>query len=145
MARESPRTKSRFGMERQIETLRFLRTDTFEMHRPNVEKHLAFGHGVHNKSAPVLPKCKVKTGLERIFERFPHIHWTGKQTISPNALACHFSSGVVHVASQTASVRLKSKFAGSKQPNSSCAQQQTSHPFFHSMRRTLHARTDVSG
>ena len=70
----------------------FANPDTFDMHRPNVEKHLAFGHGVHKCLGSRIAKMQLRLAFERIFERFPHIHWTGKQTISPNALVHAISS-----------------------------------------------------
>jgi len=64
----------------------FPNPDVFDMHRPNVEKHLAFGHGVHKCLGSRIAKMQLRMAFERIFERFPDIHWTGKQKISPNAL-----------------------------------------------------------
>lgn len=60
--------------------------DTFNMHRDNVEKHIAFGHGVHKCLGSRIAKMQLRMAFERIFDRFPNITWTGKQTISPNAL-----------------------------------------------------------
>jgi cytochrome P450 len=70
----------------------FPNPDTFDMHRPNVEKHLAFGHGVHKCLGSRIAKMQLRLAFERIFERFPNITWTGKQTISPNALVHAISS-----------------------------------------------------
>jgi cytochrome P450 len=70
----------------------FPNPDTFDMHRPNVEKHLAFGHGVHKCLGSRIAKMQLRLAFERIFERFPDITWTGKQTISPNALVHAISS-----------------------------------------------------
>jgi cytochrome P450 len=70
----------------------FPNPDTFDMHRPNVEKHLAFGHGVHKYLGSRIAKMQLRLAFERIFERFPDITWTGKQTISPNALVHAISS-----------------------------------------------------
>ncbi|MFT7139470.1 MAG: cytochrome P450 [Sulfitobacter sp.] len=66
--------------------------DTFNMHRDNVEKHLAFGHGVHKCLGSRIAKMQLRMAFERIFDRFPDIAWTGKQTISPNALVHAISS-----------------------------------------------------
>lgn len=60
--------------------------DRFDMHRDNVEKHVAFGHGVHKCLGSRVAKMQLRLSFERIFDRFPHIEWTGKQTISPNPL-----------------------------------------------------------
>ncbi len=70
----------------------FPNPDMFDMHRPNVEKHLAFGHGVHKCLGSRIAKMQLRLAFERIFERFPNITWTGKQTISPNALVHAISS-----------------------------------------------------
>ncbi len=60
--------------------------DTFNMHRDNVDKHIAFGHGVHKCLGSRIAKMQLRMAFERIFDRFPDISWTGKQTISPNSL-----------------------------------------------------------
>ncbi|MEM1231336.1 MAG: cytochrome P450 [Pseudomonadota bacterium] len=70
----------------------FPNPDTFDMHRPNVEKHLAFGHGVHKCLGSRIAKMQLRMAFERIFERFPQITWTGKQKVSPNALVHAISS-----------------------------------------------------
>ena len=70
----------------------FPNPNMFDMHRPNVEKHLAFGHGVHKCLGSRIAKMQLRLAFERIFERFPNITWTGKQTISPNALVHAISS-----------------------------------------------------
>lgn len=64
----------------------FPNPDVFDMHRDNVEKHMAFGHGVHKCLGSRVAKMQLRLAFERIFERFPDIEWTGKQTISPNPL-----------------------------------------------------------
>ncbi len=66
--------------------------NTFNMHRDNVEKHLAFGHGVHKCLGARIAKLQLRMAFERIFDRFPDITWTGKQKISPNALVHAISS-----------------------------------------------------
>ena len=70
----------------------FPNPDVFDMQRPNVEKHLAFGHGVHKCLGSRIAKMQLRLAFERIFERFPDITWTGKQTIAPNALVHAISS-----------------------------------------------------
>ena len=66
--------------------------DTFNMHRSNVDKHIAFGHGVHKCLGSRIAKMQLRLAFEKIFDRFPDIHWTGKQTISPNPLVHAISS-----------------------------------------------------
>jgi cytochrome P450 len=70
----------------------FPNPDTFDMHRNNVEKHIAFGHGVHKCLGSRIAKMQLRLAFERIFDRFPNITWTGKQTISPNSLVHAISS-----------------------------------------------------
>jgi cytochrome P450 len=70
----------------------FPNPDTFNMLRPNVEKHIAFGHGVHKCLGSRIAKMQLRLAFERIFDRFPDISWTGKQTISPNSLVHAISS-----------------------------------------------------
>ena len=45
----------------------FPNPDTFDMHRPNVEKHLAFGHGVHKCLGSRIAKMQLATGLSNVF------------------------------------------------------------------------------
>ncbi|MFT7245651.1 MAG: cytochrome P450 [Candidatus Azotimanducaceae bacterium] len=70
----------------------FPNPDTFNMQRDNVEKHVAFGHGVHKCLGSRIAKMQLRMAFERIFDRFPNIHWTGKQTIAPNPLVHAISS-----------------------------------------------------
>ena len=71
--------------------------DRFNMLRDNVEKHIAFGHGVHKCLGSRIAKMQLRMAFERIFERFPNIHWTGKQKIAPNALVHAISSLTVNL------------------------------------------------
>lgn len=66
--------------------------DTFNMHRNNVDKHIAFGHGVHKCLGSRIAKMQLRLAFERIFDRFPNITWTGKQKIAPNPLVHAISS-----------------------------------------------------
>ena len=70
----------------------FPNPDKFDVSRDNAEKHLAFGHGVHKCLGSRIAKMQLRMAFERIFDRFPQIAWTGKQTISPNALVHGISS-----------------------------------------------------
>ena len=71
--------------------------DTFNMLRDNVDKHIAFGHGVHKCLGSRIAKMQLRMAFERIFERFPDIHWTGKQRIAPNPLVHAISSMTVNL------------------------------------------------
>jgi len=70
----------------------FPEPDRINMLRDNAEKHLAFGHGVHKCLGSRIAKMQLRMAFERIFDRFPNITWTGKQTIAPNALVHAISS-----------------------------------------------------
>ena len=70
----------------------FPEPDTFDMMRDNVDKHLAFGHGVHKCLGSRIAQMQLRLSFEKIFERFPNIHWTGEQRIAPNALVHAISS-----------------------------------------------------
>jgi hypothetical protein len=70
----------------------FPEPDKFDLHRPNVDKHLAFGHGVHKCLGSRVAKMQLRLAFEKIFERFPDIVWTGKQKIAPNPLVHAISS-----------------------------------------------------
>ena len=60
--------------------------ERFDMTRDNVEKHLAFGHGVHKCLGSRIAKMQLRMAFERILDRFPNIHFTGRQRIAPNPL-----------------------------------------------------------
>lgn len=75
----------------------FPNPDTFDMLRDNVDKHLAFGHGVHKCLGSRIAQMQLRLAFERIFERFPNIVWTGKQRIAPNALVHAISSLTVNL------------------------------------------------
>ena len=61
----------------------FADPDVFDITRENAAKHLAFGHGVHRCLGNRIAQLQLRLAIEKILERFPNIHWTGKQTISP--------------------------------------------------------------
>ncbi|MDW3097378.1 MAG: cytochrome P450 [Alphaproteobacteria bacterium] len=66
--------------------------DRFDMMRDNVDKHLAFGHGVHKCLGSRIAQMQLRLSYERIFDRFPNITWTGHQKVAPNALVHAISS-----------------------------------------------------
>ena len=70
----------------------FPNPDQFDLERDNIDKHLAFGHGVHKCLGNRIAQMQLKMAYERILERFPNIHWTGKQKISPIILVHAISS-----------------------------------------------------
>ena len=74
--------------------------DRFDLTRDNVEKHIAFGHGVHKCLGSRIAKMQLRMVFERIFDRFPQIAWTGKQRIAPNPLVHAISSLQVNLYGQ---------------------------------------------
>lgn len=70
----------------------FENPDQFDILRPNADKHLAFGHGPHKCLGSRIAKMQLQLAYEKLFERFPHIEWTGEQTIAPNNFVHAISS-----------------------------------------------------
>ena len=66
--------------------------DVFDMTRDNIDKHLAFGHGVHKCLGARIAQMQLRLSYERIFERFPNITPTSKVVYAPNALVNAMSS-----------------------------------------------------
>jgi cytochrome P450 len=66
--------------------------DTFNLMRDNIEKHVAFGLGVHRCLGNRIAQMQLSMAYERILERFPNIVWTGKQKIEPIILVHAISS-----------------------------------------------------
>ena len=70
----------------------FPNPDVFDMMRDNVDKHLAFGHGVHKCLGARIAQMQLRLSYEKIFERFPNIAPVGKVVYAPNALVNAMSS-----------------------------------------------------
>lgn len=70
----------------------FKNPDVFDLTRDNVDKHVAFGYGVHRCLGSRIAQMQLRMAYERILERFPKIHWTGKQKIEPIILVHAISS-----------------------------------------------------
>jgi cytochrome P450 len=70
----------------------FPNPDTFDLSRDNVEKHMAFGLGVHRCLGNRIAHMQLSMAYERILDRFPNIVWTGKQKIEPIILVHAISS-----------------------------------------------------
>ena len=64
----------------------FENPNTFNMMRDNVDKHIAFGHGVHKCLGSRVAQMQLRTAYEQIFQRFPNIEFTGDIKYGPNAL-----------------------------------------------------------
>ena len=66
--------------------------DKFDMMRDNVDKHLAFGHGVHKCLGARIAQMQLRLSYEKIFERFPKIAPVADVVYAPNALVNAMSS-----------------------------------------------------
>ena len=64
----------------------FPNPDTFDLTRDNVDKHIAFGHGVHKCLGSRVAQMQLRVAYEQIFARFPNIEFTGNIKYGPNAL-----------------------------------------------------------
>lgn len=64
----------------------FPNPDVFDMMRDNVDKHIAFGHGVHKCLGSRVAQMQLRVAYEQIFDRFPNIEFTGDIKYGPNAL-----------------------------------------------------------
>jgi len=64
----------------------FPNPDVFDMTRDNVDKHIAFGHGVHKCLGSRVAQMQLRVAYEHIFDRFPNIEFTGDIKYGPNAL-----------------------------------------------------------
>ena len=62
----------------------FVDPDRMDMHRNNVEDHLAFGTGPHVCLGQRIANMQLETAYRRILDRFPNIAWTGNQRHAPN-------------------------------------------------------------
>ena len=58
----------------------------FDLTRDNVDKHIAFGHGVHKCLGSRVAQMQLRVAYEHIFQRFPNIEFTGDIKYGPNAL-----------------------------------------------------------
>ncbi len=70
----------------------FENPDTFNILRPNADKHIAFGHGPHKCLGQHVAKMQLELAFTKLFERFPNIEWTGEQKIIPNNFVHGISS-----------------------------------------------------
>jgi cytochrome P450 len=52
----------------------FPNSEKFDIHRPNKEKHLAFGHGRHSCLGNPLARLEARVAFEELFRRIPDIH-----------------------------------------------------------------------
>ena len=71
----------------------FVDPDRMDMHRNNVEDHLAFGTGPHVCLGQRIANMQLETAYRRILDRFPNIAWTGNQRHAPN----NFVNAISHL------------------------------------------------
>lgn len=64
----------------------FPNPDVFDLTRDNVDKHIAFGHGIHKCLGSRVAQMQLRVAYEQIFARFPNIEFTGDIKYGPNAL-----------------------------------------------------------
>jgi cytochrome P450 len=57
-----------------LDESRFPDSSKFDIHRPNKEKHLAFGHGRHSCLGNPLARLEARAAFEELFRRIPDIH-----------------------------------------------------------------------
>jgi cytochrome P450 len=64
----------------------FAQPDRFELHRPNADRHLAFGLGLHYCLGAYLGKVEARIAIEAIAERYPRLSLADGQqlTFHPN-------------------------------------------------------------
>jgi cytochrome P450 len=64
----------------------FPEPDTFDLHRPNAKRHLAFGKGIHFCVGSALGKLEAQLALEGLIQRFPGLRLVEGQelTFHPN-------------------------------------------------------------
>jgi cytochrome P450 len=78
----------------------FANPDTFDLTRDNVDKHIAFGHGVHKCLGSRIAQMQLRVAYEQIFARFPNIEFTGDIKYGPNALVHAISKLKVNLYGQ---------------------------------------------
>ncbi len=56
--------------------------DTFDLHRTNARRHLAFGKGIHFCIGSALGKLEARLALEALITRFPGLRLVPGQTLT---------------------------------------------------------------
>ncbi|MBB5048992.1 hypothetical protein HNR60_003763 [Rhodopseudomonas rhenobacensis] len=64
-----------------LDESRFPDSERFDIHRPNKEKHLAFGHGRHSCLGNPLARLEAKVAFEELFRRLPDLHVVAGQSL----------------------------------------------------------------
>jgi cytochrome P450 len=60
----------------------FTNPDTFDLHRRNAKRHLAFGKGIHFCIGSALGKLEARLALEALTDRFPRLSLVADQALS---------------------------------------------------------------
>ena len=76
-----------FGAANRDERI-FTHPDRFDLWRPNVDKHLGFGHGIHHCLGAPFVRLEARIALEVLVQRLPDVHLVPAQAITylPNLL-----------------------------------------------------------
>ena len=74
---------------------KFENPDVFDIHRANAKDHIAFGTGTHVCLGQRVANMQLEAAYRQILARFPHIEWTGAQTIAPNGFTHSITSLMV--------------------------------------------------
>lgn len=64
-----------------LDESRFPEFEKWDIHRPNKEKHLAFGHGRHSCLGNPLARLEARAAFEELLKRIPDIHVKPGQTL----------------------------------------------------------------
>ena len=62
----------------------FEQPEVFDIQRKNANRHLSFGFGKHVCIGNRVARMQLQMAYEKIFERYPTMHYTGEMEIAPN-------------------------------------------------------------
>jgi cytochrome P450 len=94
-----------FGAANRDERI-FAEPDRFDLQRPNADKHVSFGHGIHYCIGAPFVRLEARIAIEVLVQRLPDLHLVSEQTLTylPNLLnralqhlqVCWEESGKTH-------------------------------------------------
>jgi cytochrome P450 len=70
-----------FGAANRDEST-FAEPDCFDIQRPNADKHLSFGHGIHYCIGAPLVRLEARIAIEVLVQRLPDLHLVPNQTMT---------------------------------------------------------------